>query len=237
MFNDPRKKRLAVILVCLVVLGGVAGFVGWRLDLLSQAGRCLDWVRNEGAGVFFVAMALLPFVGFPLSPFVLSAGALFAPSLGAGVVILCGVAAVTFNIAVSYWFAAFALRPWMERLILWMGYRVPTLPGGGKGVELTLLLRLVPGVPFFMQNYLLGLARVHFGFYLAISVLVPAVHLTIAVVAGDALMQGNNTKLMVAGALFAVVGFGLHFLRKRLAAKKALTRSLAGAGNVGEKEI
>lgn len=233
---DPRRKRLALILVCLAVFGAVAGLVAWRLDLLSQVGRCLEWVRNEGAGVFFVAMALLPFVGIPLSPFVLSAGALFAPSLGAGVVILCGVAAMAFNIAVSYWFAAYALRPSMERLILWMGYRVPKLPGGGKGVELTLLLRLVPGVPFFMQNYLLGVARVHFGLYMLISVLVPTVHLTIAVLAGDALMQGNHGKLMVAGALFAVVGVGLHLLRKRLAAKRAVTRSLAGTEKIVQTE-
>jgi uncharacterized membrane protein YdjX (TVP38/TMEM64 family) len=221
-----RGKRLALILACLGLAGGALLLLAWRLDLLAQAGRCLEWVRAEGAAVFFVAMAVLPFFGFPLSAFVLSAGALFAPTLGAGVVIACGITALTLNIALSYWFAAFALRPWMERLILWLGYPVPKLPEG-KGLEFTLLLRLVPGVPFFLQNYLLGLARVRFAMYMIVSVAVPSVHLIIAVLAGDALMQGNRQKLIIAGVLFAVVGMGLHMLRKRLAAKRALTRQAA----------
>jgi len=224
---DVRKKRLIWILAALVVLGGALGLLAVRMDLGEHVKRCLDYVRAEGAGVFFVAMAVLPFFGFPLSAFVLSAGPVFAPTMGPGVVIVCGVAALTINVALSYWFAAVALRPWMERLILWLGYKVPRL-SKGKSWEFTLILRIVPGVPFFLQNYLLGLARVHFGIYMLVSLVVPTIHLTVAVLAGDALAQGDKRKLIIAGVLFAVVGVILHVLRKRLAAKRAPCQASVG---------
>jgi uncharacterized membrane protein YdjX (TVP38/TMEM64 family) len=91
-------------------------------------------------------------------------------------------------------------------------------------LEFTLLLRVVPGVPFCLQSYLLGLARVRFAVYLPISVLVPTVHLAVAVLAGDALVQGNHARLLVAVGLFAAAGCGLHLLRKRLKAGRLKTQ-------------
>jgi len=225
---DVRKKRLVWILVGLGVLGCALGALALRMDVGAQMKRCLEIVRAEGAGVFFVAMAVLPSFGFPVSPFIFSAGALFAPTLGPGMVVACGIAALSFNVAVSYWFAAFALRPWMERVVVWLGYTVPQLPEG-KSLEFTLILRLLPGVPFFVQSYLLGLARVRFWIYLLVSTLVPSAYLVAAVIAGDAFAEGNKSKLAVAGLLFAVVGVTLHLFRKRLAAKRARARALDDA--------
>lgn len=216
---DVRHKRLVLILGGLAVLGGALGLLALEMDLKTQMTHCLDYVRSEGAAVFFIAMAVLPLFGMPLSAFVLSAGPVFGPTLGPGVVIGCGLAALAVNVSLSYWFAAFALRPWMERLIAWLGYGVPRLPEG-RHWEFTLVLRVVPGVPFFLQNYLLGLARVRFGVYLPVSLAVPTVHLSIAVLAGDALARGDKGKLIIAGVLFAAVGAGLHVLRKRLAARR-----------------
>ncbi|HEY8931724.1 MAG TPA: hypothetical protein VIM44_00255 [Rariglobus sp.] len=216
---DVRHKRRVLILCGLAVFGGALGLLALRMDLRALVTQCLDYVRAEGAGVFFIAMAVLPLFGFPLSAFVLSAGPVFAPTLGPGAVIACGMAALAVNVSLSYWFAAFALRPWLERLITWLGYGVPKLPEG-RHWEFTLVLRVVPGVPFFLQNYLLGLARVRFGVYLLISMAVPTTYLSIAVLAGDALAQGDRKKLIMAGVLFAAVGAGLHVLRKRLAARR-----------------
>lgn len=233
---DARKKRLIWILAALGLFGAVLGLLALRMDLGEHVKRCLDYVRAEGAGVFFVAMALLPLFGFPLSAFVLSAGPVFAPTLGPGVVIACGVAALTVNAALSYWFAAFALRPWMERVVVWLGYTVPELPKGREW-EFNLVLRVVPGVPYFVQNYVLGLARVRFGIYMLVAIAVPTVHLSIAVLAGDALAQGDKRKLIIAGVLFAVVCAILHVLRKRLAAKRALARASVPADKPTQTEV
>ncbi|CAM2805705.1 TVP38/TMEM64 family protein [Rariglobus hedericola] len=220
---DNRKKRLLGILGALVVIGCVVGLLAMQMDLGTQVKRCLEFVRAQGPGVFFLAMAVLPMFGFPLSPFIFSAGPVFAPTLGPGVVIASGMTALAVNVSLSYWFAAFALRPWLERLISWLGYPMPKLPAG-RDWEFTLVVRVVPGTPFPLQSYLLGLARVKFWIYLLVSTLVPSGYLIAAVVAGDALVQGDKRKLVFAGILFAIVGTTLHFLRKRLAAKRALTR-------------
>ncbi|MFA6959881.1 MAG: hypothetical protein WC205_03910 [Opitutaceae bacterium] len=214
---EARKKRLVGVLAVLVIGAVVLGLLALRVDLGAQVTRCLTAVREAGALAFFGAMVVLPMVGFPLSAFIFSAGPVFAPTLGAGTVIGCGIAALALNVTISYWFAAFAMRPWLERLIVWLGYKVPVLPAN-RAWEANLLLRVVPGVPFFLQNYVLGMARVQFGIYLLVSVGVVSVHLTVAVLAGDALMKGDRTKLIIAGVLFAIVGTGLHFLRKRLMA-------------------
>jgi uncharacterized membrane protein YdjX (TVP38/TMEM64 family) len=232
---DVRNKRLVWILVTLVVLGGAIGFLALRMNLGDHVKRCLDYVRAEGAGMFFVAMAVLPLCGFPLSAFILSAGPVFAPSLGPSVVIACGMGALAFNVSLSYWFAAFGLRPWMERVIIWLGYQVPKLPAGREW-EFNLVLRVVPGVPFFVQNYVLGLARVRFGIYMLVAMTVPSAYLMIAVLAGDALAQGDQRKLMIAGVLFAVVGAILHVLRKRLVAKRALARASVPADRPTQTE-
>lgn len=216
---DARKKRLLGILACLVLLAVGLGLLALELDVGAYAKRCLEFVRAEGAVLFFFAMAVLPLFGFPLSPFVLSAGPVFGPTLGTTGVIACGVAAIAVNVSIAYWVGSFALRPWMERFIAWLGYDVPKLPTG-KDWELTFILRIVPGVPFFLQSYLLGLARVRFWKYLIVSTLVPSGYLVAAVVAGDALVHGDKRKLILGGVLFAVVGGCLHFLRKRYAARK-----------------
>lgn len=226
---DARKKRLAWIAVGLIALVIGLGLAALQMDLGGQMKRCLEFVRSAGAPMFFTAMAVLPLLGFPLSPFVLSSGAVFAPTMGAGAVIACGAAAITANVTLSYWFAAVGLRPWMEKLVAWLGYAVPRLPPE-RSWELTLVLRVVPGIPFFLQSYLLGLARVRFGSYLLISSVVPSAQLAVAVQAGDALMEGNTGRLLLAGAGFAVLGLGLYFLRRWLARSKAAAQAEATRG-------
>ncbi len=178
----------------------------------------MDALRVAGPAAFFGAMAVLPLAGFPLSPFTLAAGPVFGPQMGAGWVIVCAIVAVAVNVAVSYWLAAKALRP----LVIWLlGKLDKKLPdvGARSPWELTLILRVVPGTPFFLQSYLLGLARVPFGIYLLVSVLVPSIYISVAVLAGDAIGRGDRKTLAAAGVLFAVVGLGMHLLRKKIQRK------------------
>lgn len=214
-----RTRRIRLIL----------GFsaLGLMLALLLQHGEltarmvagCIDSLREAGPVPFFVAMALLPLAGFPLAPFILAAGPVFAPGMGAGSVIACSILAVAVNVALSYWIAARALRPVMVRLLAWLGFTLPVLPVG-SGWEIVLLTRLIPGVPFFIQSYLLGLARVPFVSYLLISTLVMAGYIVASVLAGDALMHGDRRMLATAGVVFVLVAAALHRLRKRLMAAR-----------------
>lgn len=210
-----RSNRL-LILIGLVVLAGLGlAWMIWGGELRAMVELVMDTVRNAGPVWFFGAMALLPLFGFPLSPFTFAAGPVFGPQMGVGAVMVCAVGAVTANMALSHWIAAQALRPLMIRLMGLLGRTLPEVPSH-SAAKLTFFVRVIPGTPFFIQNYLLGLARVPFGIYLIISVAVSAAFIVVTILAGDALVRGDKTMLAIAGAGCAVVGLVMHLIRKKV---------------------
>ena len=212
MTAAPSRRTRHVLL--LVAAGLVLVWLGLQFDLRGQVNRCLILLRAAGPWPFFVAMALLPAVGFPMAAFTVTAGEVFGPTLGAGSVIACAIAAQIVNMTLCYWIAGHALRPWMARLAAWLGYALPVVPSGSAW-EIVLLVRIIPGLPFFVQNYLLGLARVPFGIYLLISTLVHAGLVVGAILAGDAIARGDPWAL-AAGASMILVAIAVVFhLRRR----------------------
>ncbi len=230
------KSRSGRIVLGVGVMAVGIGLLARHADAGAWIGRCVAVLREAGPGPFFAAMAVLPVFGFPLSPFTLAAGPVFGPRLGAGAVVTCAIAATVVNVALSYWVAARGLRPLMERLMRWLGHELPRLPSG-TAWEAALLMRIVPGTPFFLQSYLLGLARVPFGVYMVVSTLVPAAYIAGTILAGDALMRGDKGALAAAGAVVLLAGAGLHRLRKKLlAARRARLAPEEGAAD-GERAL
>lgn len=219
------KANRILLLVIVLVAGAVALGLTLGGDLRAGIDEVMTLLRVAGAGVFFTAMALLPLVGFPLAPFTFAAGPVFGPELGAGPVIACALSAVTVNVALSYWISARALRPLMQRLMRALGRTLPQVPAS-SGWELTLFVRVIPGTPFFVQSYLLGIARVPFLTYLSISVAVSSAFIAGTILAGDAWMNGDRVLLMSAGVGCALVGAGMHLLRKKLMRKLRESRAV-----------
>ncbi len=202
-----------------LLLGGVLlAPAGWIHEVQVRAQAAFEACREAGPLPFFGAMALLPVVGFPLSPFTVAAGPLFGPTLGSGTVIVCATLAVAINVTLSYWISATLLRPTITRLVAWMGYRLPEL-SERSGWFTTLIVRIVPGPPFFLQSYLLGLMRVRFGVYLIVSTLVPLGYIASLVLFGDAIARRDPRAALGAAALLVMVGTVLHLLRQRLTPK------------------
>src|SRR5512144_1004689 len=100
---------IAVIAAALIIMGG-------HLDVRLQIERAVAWVRAAGPLPLFAASALLPAAGSPLSAFTVVAGPVFGPTLGVGTVVGGAILAVTLNVTLSYWVAARALRPVIERV-------------------------------------------------------------------------------------------------------------------------
>ncbi|MDQ8203375.1 hypothetical protein [Pelagicoccus sp. SDUM812003] len=178
-------------------------------DLRRLVGR----VAEMGPLLFFGAMAILPLFWFPLSPFIL-----LAPVFGKGVAIAGTIVALACNMALSWVLAGRWFRPFFHRLVGRFGYSVPTVSEKGM-VGMTVALRLTPGVPFPLQNYLLGLAGMPFGLYMAVSVPLNAIMCASLILLGDALLKGS-VGMLVAGALvFFGVALGARWLRMRLRAR------------------
>jgi uncharacterized membrane protein YdjX (TVP38/TMEM64 family) len=206
----------------------VALFLYAHYDVKAHMTRIVQIIRDAGPLPFFGAMAVLPAVGFPLSMFTLIAAPVFAPTLGLGVVVICAIAAIAANVALSYWLASTAMRPVAEAVVRRFGYRLPAAVDSKAAWIAILVLRIVPLTPFSLQGILLGLARVPFGPYMLVSVVVPSVYAVAIITLGDALMRGDPWAIAGAVALFLVIGVVLHFLRKRFQGDSAMARNVKG---------
>jgi uncharacterized membrane protein YdjX (TVP38/TMEM64 family) len=217
----PRKNRTLFLKLGAgaLVLLVAAVLVARGLDLEGMVQRGLDLIRNAGPVAFFIAMALLPAVGAPILAFSLSAGPVFGERLGIGTVIALSLLALLINMALTYFLASRALRPLLEKLFVRLGYKLPKVEAG-DATDLIILLRVTPGIPFCVQNYLLGLARVPFGKYLLISCgFMWAFNIAI-ILFGDALLNGRGKVAFLALSLFLALTVATHLVRKHLSRKK-----------------
>lgn len=214
---EPRDRRKflvkAGIGLAMLFAAGVLMIRGF--DIKSMIVNIMDTIRLLGPLAFFTAMALLPAAGFPLMAFALTAGPAFGAQLGLGGVLLGSAAAITVNVVLTYWLARRALRPLLAWALGRLGYAIPAVPASEQ-LEVTLLVRITPGPPFFVQSYLLGLAEIPFRTYLVPSLLFPMINLSGVVIFGDALMHGK-AKIAVLGISLVVAALlGVHLLRRHL---------------------
>ncbi len=211
----PKKGLIAklVILAVVVLVAGVLVLHG--VDLGAWVMQALTVIRDAGPWAFFAAMAILPAFGAPLMFFALSAGPAFSEQLGIPGVLAAYAAAIGINIALTYWLARFGVRPWVERMVTRMGYRIPQFDEEEQ-FEVTLLVRVTPGPPFFVQSYLLGLGNVAFFTYLWISWAIAMVYAVGFVVFGSALIHGKGGAAVMGVSLVIAGVLVVHLVRKHL---------------------
>jgi uncharacterized membrane protein YdjX (TVP38/TMEM64 family) len=210
---DRKKLLIRIVAVAVVLLAGAA-FLLRGTDYHRLIDHFMADVRGAGPWVFFGAMALLPAVGMPMMAFTIPAGPAFSGVMGVGGVIAAALAALTFNLILGYSLARWALRPWVTRLLVRLGYRVPTLDSGDI-TDLIVLLRVTPGIPFFVQNYLLGLAEAPLLRVLLISCPFQWAFAIGVIVFGDALTHGKGAVAIGTFCALAAVMVILHMVRRR----------------------
>jgi uncharacterized membrane protein YdjX (TVP38/TMEM64 family) len=221
-----RRKHLLSAAGFVVFIAGLV-IVALQFGLTETIDATVLRLREAGPVAFFVAMAVLPAVGFPIMAFTLAAGPVFAPTLGSGWVIVWSLAAVVVNLLLTYWLADRALRPLVSRVLTYFEIRLPENTTKSSW-QLALIVRLAPGAPFWAQNYLLGVLRLPIVPYLVVSTSITAGYIVALVLGGEALVQGNGRLAFVAlGATAIFVGM-LQLLRKRAARRRAAAALLPG---------
>lgn len=206
-------KLLFKIALAVLLLLGIALWWGSGHDFKALVHQVLDFLRSTGPTTFFIAMALLPALGAPLSFFCLTAGPVFGPLLGMPLVILLSLSAIAANISLSYLLASRALRPPLEHLLRRLGYQLPRVDSGDVS-DLTVLLRVAPGLPFPVQNYLLGLAAVPFPRYFVISCLIAFPLNSAIIIFGEALLRGRGRMALLGLLLILAAMAGIHLVRR-----------------------
>ncbi len=211
----PRLAWWQWLLAALLAVGAAA--VGWLVLKHVDWSQLLAELKSRPL-LFFAAFAVLPAFGAPISVFYVGAGAATAgenPAFPLSIAILGSMASMSANITLSYLLARWVVRPPIERLARRLGYTIPQVHSDDVWV-ITLLLRITPGPPFFMQHYLLALGRVPMGVYLLVSI--PACGLMgAAVVSAAAGLTSGSIVNVIAGVFFVTaIVMGVRFARKAL---------------------
>lgn len=170
-----------------------------------------DWKREAGPVPFFIGLALLPAIGVPPTPFFILAGATFSVWVN-----LLGIAlALAVNVALSYAIAHRLLRAWTERLL--DRARVRLLDHGGRNaLRYALLIKLAPGVPMALKNYLVALCGVSFAQYFAVCFGISAAYALVFVYLGESLSEPRPGNILLALGLLLVLILVFWVVRRRI---------------------
>ncbi len=217
-----RRVRIALLL-----LGGMA-FVGavvaWNMGVDLAALKVMwqqlnDYLVKHPAALFW-ALVFLPGLPVPTSALLFTAGVVWRdrPVMAC----LLSMLAISLNLTWTYWLAAGPARRLVEKMLSASGIQIPDLPRGDH-LKLILVLKLTPGFPFFLQNYLLGFLRAPFHLYLPISFLCNAIIGTGVVLGGVGLADGKLMPVLMGISLIVVGAVLTHSVRSWLTKRKRAT--------------
>jgi hypothetical protein len=217
MQKSSHRKIAIISAIGLVTLAIVAGWLVFKYraelpppdQLRSQAEAFLNTVPPL---LYFVAFALLPAVGFPLTLFYLTAIPVMGgvhPVIG----ILCAWIAVSLNMILTNLLARSVLHPAIEWVIRHRHLSIPKIQPANEW-KVVLATRLSP-VPFALQNYLLALGHARWRNYLGLSMLVQgAIGLGMMLV-GESILSGGLGYILLALFAFLLLNLLADYLRKR----------------------
>jgi len=220
-------RRVQIALVCLGGMALSAGVVAWKMGVDQATVKGL-WeqvnsylVRHPSA--LFWALVFLPGLPIPTSALLFTAGVVWRdqPVMAC----LLSLLAISLNLTWTYWLAAGPARRLVEKMLAASGIQIPDLPRGDH-LKLILVMKLTPGFPFFVQNYLLGFLRAPFYLYLPISILCNGIIGTGVVLSGVGLADGKLMPALTGISLIAV-GVVLTQMVRSWLAKRKLTGVIA----------
>lgn len=216
--KHPIKVGLSVALLGLIALAGLYSLAQWlgldRDMIMAIIDDINAWVRDKNPLYYVLIVAILPLCGFPVSPFLLVAGMFYGYGMGM-VWAMCGIA---LSNALGYWIGGYGFRDQVERFLIKRTSKIPEIPQEHTK-RVILLFRLTPGIPLFVQNYLLGFARVPFKEYFWLSCLLHIIPVGGFVIFGGSIFQGEGGLALVGVSLLIVVAIasklGYSYIQKK----------------------
>lgn len=184
--------------------GSAEGLPAW-------ARAALESVRHAPPLLFFAAFVVATFLPFPVALFYLTAGVAYG--IGPALAWIAGSLVVS-NVLIHTASRTF-LRPTLEALVARRGHRIPRFDSGFDEALFITLIRLTPGIPYFLQNLILAVAQLDLMRFVVLSVGIQMIYVTGFVVLGRSALDGRLGWAIGGLALLVAVGAGARVLAKR----------------------
>ena len=171
------------------VIAGAFAWLYWEElspDIFDIGNRFWSNLRDTPAAVFFGLMAILPLLPIPLSPFYLITGTIY----GVWFSFAASAAVIFVNLSLAYYLATGFLRPFVDKIVSKYSYKVPKVYPS-EYVKISIVLRITPGIPYFLKNYLNSLAGVPFKLYILIAWPLEMVWAIAFIVLGESAFKGS----------------------------------------------
>lgn len=204
--NKARMVRNGLLLLLPGMIAAFAVYLLWASNpdpdywrgLFDQSLTFLE--ANPIA--LLAAVATLPGIGFPISPLLLLFGVVLAPKYGMPTACALGILAQSFCTTWTYLLASGPLRDVLRRIVS-RRRELPQLTER-NALRLGLILRITPGVPYALQNVVLGILGMRLKPYLLVSIPISGLWTIGFIVTGGALFEGR-TGLAIFGVLLLIV--------------------------------
>ena len=204
--QSSRLLRTSLLLLIPGMVGALTVYLFWRGNpdpdywkgLFEQG---LDFLKAHH-WVLLLALAILPGLGFPISPLLVLVGIVFAPRYGMPMACALGILAQSFCTIWTYLLSSGPLRGMLRRIVS-RRRELPQL-NDSNALRLGLIMRITPGIPYALQNIVLGILGMRLKPYLIVSIPITAVWTVGFIVTGGALFEGR-AGLAIAGVLLLIV--------------------------------
>ncbi|MCB1122939.1 MAG: VTT domain-containing protein [Verrucomicrobiae bacterium] len=181
-----------------------------------------DEIQTWPAILFFLMVAILPLIGFPITPLFIIAAVRF----GVGWAIPFCLAALATNLTLAHWISTRLLHNFIQRIASRWNYNLPKV-SHANATKWVFVIRIC-GAPLAVQNYVLGLSYVPFWPYIWVSLATQAPVVIGVIIFGESFFTGNVGKALLGLALLVLVLIAVTFFRKRYAQAKPGSANTAG---------
>ena len=219
MSDGKQKQKLKILLTALLCGAGLLFMAVYFTDLEVQDIK--DWIQywtdeiqTWPAILFFLMLAILPLIGFPVTPLFIIAGIRF----GTGWAIPFCISALAVNLSLAYWVSTKPLHAFIQRIARKWDYDLPKV-SDNNATKWVLVIRLC-GAPLAVQNYILGLSRVPFWPYIWVSLVTQSPVVIGIIIFGESFLTGNVGKAFLGVAVLVIALVAVSFVRKRYAQPK-----------------
>ena len=188
-----RLRRNLALLLIPAAISALAVLLLWQSH--PEVEYWLGWILDGRAFLeanpwsLIAVLATLPGLGFPISPVLVLFGVVLAPRYWMPATLALAFAAQGLCTTWTYALAAGPLRGLLTGYVL-RHRELPELTEGNT-IRLGLILRLTPGIPYALQNIVLGILGMRLRPYLLVSLPTTSLWTAGFVITGDGIFKGQ----------------------------------------------